>query len=175
MRARRYRVSKIARKSLRIVSSSDPKTGTKVGAAVFRVRKSFPWGELPMRKNKKPRTQRKAVRTRIFDKRFVAMACVTAAIVCTIVYFRSDLPMPSLSNLSSTGSRQMAHIVPTGSILIPDKKGVCRLKAIDNATGQIEDGGLVDCTDAADQNTVAWKPLVDVQKVTQIRKSFRHE
>jgi hypothetical protein len=69
----------------------------------------------------------------------------------------------------------MAHIVPTGSILIPYKNGVCRLNAINNATGQIQDGGLVDCTDAADQNTVAWKPLVDAQRATQIRKSFRHE
>jgi len=125
-----------------------------------------------MRKNKKPRTQRKAVRRYIFDKRFVATACAMAAVVCGIVYFRSDLPMPSLS---SADSRQMAHIVPTGSILIPYKNGVCRLNAIDNATGQIQDGGLVDCTDAADQNTVAWKPLVDAQRATQIRKSFRHE
>lgn len=128
-----------------------------------------------MRKNKKPRTQRKAVRRYIFDKRFVATACAMAAVLCGIVYFRSDLPMLSLSNLSSADSRQMAHIVPTGSILIPDKNGVCRLKAIDNATGQIQDDGLVDCMDAADQNTVAWKPLVDAQKATQIRKSFRHE
>ena len=125
-----------------------------------------------MRKNKKPRTQRKTVRTRIFDKRFVATACAMAAVVCGIVYFRSDLPTLSLS---SADSRQMAHIVPTGSILIPYKNGVCRLRAIDNATGQIQDDGLVDCTDAADQNTVAWKPLVDAQKATQIRKSFRHE
>jgi hypothetical protein len=132
-------------------------------------------GRMRMRKNKKPRTQRKAVRRYIFDKRFVATACAMAAVLCGIVYFRSDLPMLSLSNLSSADSRQMAHIVPTGSILIPDKNGVCRLKAIDNATGQIQDDGLVDCMDAADQNTVAWKPLVDAQKATQIRKSFRHE
>jgi hypothetical protein len=125
-----------------------------------------------MRKNKEPRRQRKAVRRYIFDKRFVATACAMVAVVCGIVYFRSDFPMPSLS---STDSRQMTHIVPTGSILIPYKNGVCRLNAIDNATGQIQDDGLLDCTDAADQNTVAWKPLVDAQKATQIRKSFRHE
>ena len=33
----------------------------------------------------------------------------------------------------------------------------------------------MDCADAADQNTVAWKPLANVQKATEIRKSFRHE
>jgi hypothetical protein len=125
-----------------------------------------------MRKNKKPRTQRKAVRTRIFNKRFVATACAMAAVLCGIVYFRSALPT---LNLSSAGSPQTAHNVPSGSILIPYENGVCRLHAIDNATGQVQDDGLVNCTDAADQNTVAWKSLVDAQKATEIRKSFRHE
>ncbi|MGA7433291.1 MAG: hypothetical protein WBQ24_08845 [Xanthobacteraceae bacterium] len=170
--ALRCRVNKIARKSLTIVSSSNPKTGTKFRAAVFRVRKSFPWGQLQMRKNKKPKTQRKAVRTRIFDKRFVVTACATAAVLCGIVYFRSALPALSLS---SADSHQTAHNVPAGSILIPYGNGDCRLKAIDNTTGQIQDDGLMDCADAADQNTVAWKPLANVQKATEIRKSFRHE
>jgi hypothetical protein len=125
-----------------------------------------------MRKNKKPRTQRKTVRTRIFDKRFVATACAMVAVLCGIVYFRSALPTLSLS---SAGSHETVHNVPTGSILSPYGNGVCRLHAIDNATGQIQDDGLVDCTDAADQNTVAWKSLVDAQKATEIRKSFRHE
>jgi hypothetical protein len=165
-------VNKIARKSLRIVSSSNPKTGTKFrGRGVSRA-EVLALGKLQMPKNKKPRTQRKTVRTRIFDKRFVATACAMAAVLCGIVYFRSGLPTLSLS---SAGLHQTAHNVPTGSILIPYRNGVCRLRAIDNATGQIQDDSLVDCTDAADQNTVAWKPLVDAQKATKIRKSFRHE
>jgi hypothetical protein len=123
-----------------------------------------------MQKNKK--TRRKAVRTRIFDKRFFAAAGAMAAVVCGIVYFRNDLPM---LNLASAGSRPIEHSVPTGSILVPYGDGACRLRAIDNATGHIQDDGVVDCSDASDQNTVAWKSLVDAQKATEIRKSFRHE
>ena len=123
-----------------------------------------------MQKNKK--TRRKIVRTYIFDKRFFAAACAMAVVVWGIVYFRNDLPILSLA---SVGSRPTQHSVPRGSILIPYSNGVCRLHAIDNATGHIQDGGLVDCSDASNQNTVAWKSLVDAQKATEIRKSFRHE
>ncbi len=123
-----------------------------------------------MQKNKK--TRRKIVRTYVFDKRFVAAACAMAAVVYGVVHFRNDLPT---LNLAAAGSRPTEHIVPAGSILIPYGNGACRLHAIDNATGHIQDDGLVDCADASDQNTVAWKSLVDAQKATQIRKSFRHE
>jgi hypothetical protein len=125
---------------------------------------------MQMQKIKKPR--RKVIRTYLFDKRFVAAACVMAAVVYGGAHFRNDLPM---LNLASAGSRPTEHIVPAGSILIPYGNGACRLHAIDNATGRIQDDGLVDCSAASDQNTVAWKPLVDAQKATEIRKSFRHE
>jgi hypothetical protein len=100
------------------------------------------------------------------------MACVTLAILSTLAYFRNDLPIPGFWSVSP---QQAKHNVPSGSILLPYDNGLCRLHAIDNATGRIQDDGVVNCLDAADQNTTAWKSLADQQKATEIRKSFRHE
>ncbi|HEX3503653.1 MAG TPA: hypothetical protein VHU22_09700 [Xanthobacteraceae bacterium] len=125
-----------------------------------------------MPKDKKLRTQRNAIRTYIFDKRLGAMACAMVAVLSALIYFRQDLP---ILNFSSADPRRTAHNIPSGSILLPYDNGLCRLHAIDNATGKIQDDGVVNCLDAADQNTTAWKSLADQQRATEIRKSFRHE
>ena len=89
------------------------------------------------------------------------------------IYFRDDLPT---WKMSPAGSQSAGRGVPYASILIPynPNKGLCRLRAIDNATGRIEDDGLVDCSDASAQNSLAWKSLVDEERANEIRRSFRH-
>jgi hypothetical protein len=100
------------------------------------------------------------------------MACATLAILSALAYFRNDLPITGLWSVSPP---RTARNIPSGSILLPYDNGLCRLHAIDNATGKIQDDGVVNCLDAADQNTTAWKSLADQQRATEIRKSFRHE
>jgi hypothetical protein len=129
----------------------------------------LPWGKLQMPKDKNSRTQHKAVRSYI--KRAGAAACALA-VVGALAYFRSDLPF---LNLSSVDPHATKHDLPSGSILIPYDDGLCYLHAIDNATGHIRDYGLVNCLDASDQNSAAWKSMVDQLKATEIRKSFRHQ
>ncbi len=125
-----------------------------------------------MPKSKQPKTQSKAVRSRIFDKRLYVVAGAMATVVSALAYFREDLPM---LHFSSAGPHLTVRSIPNGFILIPYENGVCRLNAIDNATGHIVDGGLVNCADASDRNSAAWKSLADQLKATEIRKSFRHE
>jgi hypothetical protein len=123
-----------------------------------------------MPKDKTSRTRRKTVRTSI--KRLSAVACAILAVVSALAYFRNDLLLLSLMSVSPDG---MQHDMPSGSILIPYDNGLCRLHALDNATGRIHDDGLVDCLDASEQNSAAWKSLTDQQRANQIRRSFRHE
>jgi hypothetical protein len=123
-----------------------------------------------MPKDTNPGTQRKAVRS--LFKRLGAAACVTVSVVCGLVYFHKDLPF---LNLSSASPHPTTHEIPNGSILIPYDNGLCRLHALDNTTGRIRDGGVVNCVQATDQNTAVWKSLSDQARATEIRKSFRHE
>ena len=124
-----------------------------------------------MPKDKKPGTERKTVRFSI--RRLAAIACAVAGVCYGLVYFRDDLPAWTFSS----APQPAASGVPYASILLPYNpyKGLCRLHALDNATGKIEDGGLVDCKDASVQNSVAWKSLVDQERASEIRKSFRHQ
>jgi hypothetical protein len=124
-----------------------------------------------MPKDKNSGTQRKAVRFSI--RRLSTFACAVAAVGCGLVYFRDELPTWKMSSTPRSAERG----VPYASILIPYNlnKGLCRLHALDNVTGRIEDDGLVDCSDASAQNSVAWRSLVDAQKANEIRKSFRHQ
>ena len=125
-----------------------------------------------MPKDKTPGTERKTVRFSI--KRLGAIACAMAGVCYGLIYFRDDLPKWTMSSASPQGA---GHDVPYASIIIPYNpyKGLCRLHALDNATGKIEDGGLVDCKDASVQNSVAWKSLVDQERANEIRRSFRHQ
>jgi hypothetical protein len=124
-----------------------------------------------MPKDKTSGAQRKAVRFSI--KRLGTVACAMAAVGYGVVYFRDELPTWKLSSAPQPAGRG----VPYASILIPynPNKGLCRLHALDNATGKIEDDGLVDCKDASAQNSVAWKSLVDQERASEIRRSFRHQ
>jgi len=124
-----------------------------------------------MPKDKTSGAQRKTVRFSI--KRLGTVACAMAAVGYGLVYFRDELPTWKMSS----APQPAGHGVPYASILIPYNlnKGLCRLHALDNATGQIEDDGLVDCTDASKQNSVAWKSLVDQERANEIRRSFRHQ
>jgi hypothetical protein len=129
-----------------------------------------------MPKDKTAGTQRKVVRFSI--KRLGTAACVMAAICYGLVYFRDDLLTWDLLTWKMSSAPQPAgHGVPYASIIIPynPNKGLCRLHALDNATGKIEDDGLVDCKDASAQNSVAWKSLVDQERASEIRRSFRHQ
>lgn len=130
-----------------------------------------------MPKDKKSGTQRKTVRFSV--RRLGAVSCAMAAVCYGLVYFQDDLPtLDSLTWSPSSNHGQSAkHGLPYASILIPynPNKGLCRLHALDNATGQIKDDGLVDCSDASAQNTVAWRSLGNAQKANEIRKSFRHQ
>jgi hypothetical protein len=124
-----------------------------------------------MPKDKTSGAQRKTVRFSI--RRLSTVACVVAAVGYGLVYFRDELPALKMSSSPQSAGRG----VPYASILIPYNpyKGLCRLHALDNATGQIEDNGLVDCKDASTQNSVAWKSLVDQERASEIRRSFRHQ
>ncbi len=122
-----------------------------------------------MPKSKQPKTQSKTVRSRIFGKRLYVVAGAMVTVVAALTYFREDL------HFSSAGPHLTVRSIPEGFILIPYENGICRLNAIDNATGHIVDGGLVNCSDASDRNSAAWKSLADQLKATEIRKSFRHE
>ena len=125
-----------------------------------------------MPKNKGPRAQSSTIRAAIFDRRLCAAVGVALAVVCGLVYFRNDLPTLRAPSIDAVWTERN---IPSGSILIPDDNGLCRLHAIDSSTGQIRDDGLVDCANASDQNAAAWKSLVNEQKATQIRRSFRHD
>jgi hypothetical protein len=51
----------------------------------------------------------------------------------------------------------------------------CRMRALDNALGQIEDYGVVNCSKASNQNFDAWRRAMDQDRFVEIVKSFRHE
>lgn len=122
--------------------------------------------------DKTPGAQRKTVRFSI--RRLSAVACAMAAVLSGLVYFRDDLLVWKMPLASP---QPAGRGLPYASILIPYNpyKGLCRLHALDNVTGQIEDDGLVDCKDASTQNSVAWKSLVDQERASEIRRSFRHQ
>jgi hypothetical protein len=147
---------------LKLLHQFVAESGEMQGRCVLAQRLSFPGEDLRMRKNRQNRTY-------IFNKR-TFIACSIAAVLCGLIYFRSDLPALSVFAADPPESE---HPLLNGSILIPDGGNMCRQRLINNATGQTENGGLVDCLDAADQNARSWKPLTDAQKATTVRKSFQ--
>jgi hypothetical protein len=64
---------------------------------------------------------------------------------------------------------------PAGAILIPIGDGICRMNALDNATGKILDYGVVQCSNASEKNSKAWMEATRKDKYIEIGKSFRHE
>src|ERR1700722_11493332 len=114
-----------------------------------------------MQKNKRPKTHRAF----IFDKRFCAVASAIVVIACGLFYFRGNLPM---LNLASAGSQQAPRELPNGSSLIPYGAGLRPLPPIHTKPGRRRDDGLVDCVDAADQTSAAWKSFVEQQRANEI-------
>jgi hypothetical protein len=49
------------------------------------------------------------------------------------------------------------------------------MHALDNATGQIMDYGVVECSNASEQNLHSWMGAMSKDKFVEIPKSFRHE
>jgi hypothetical protein len=97
----------------------------------------------------------------IFDKRGY-VACALLAVVLALIHFRADL---SELHFASAISRDK-HDVLSGSILVPYADNVCQQRLIDNATGRIRDGGLVNCEIAMAHNTEAW---------AEVRKAFQNQ
>jgi hypothetical protein len=95
--------------------------------------------------------QRKFEWITIFDKRGY-VACALLAVVLALIHFRADLPKLNFASAISNDK----HNVLSGSILVPYADNVCQQRLIDNATGRIRDGGLVNCETATAHNTEAW-------------------
>jgi hypothetical protein len=95
----------------------------------------------------------------IFDKRGY-VACALLAVVLALIHFRADLLELTFASAISHDK----HDVLSGSILVPYADNVCQQRLIDNATGRIRDGGLVNCEIAMVHNTEAW---AEVRKASQ--------
>lgn len=96
---------------------------------------------------------------------------VVAALVGSAYFFRRLLlttPPTALAVVPKVN-------IPTAAIIIPDGDGICRIHALDNATGQISDDGVVNCSNASNQNTETWLRAMGKDKYIEIGKSFRHE
>jgi hypothetical protein len=89
------------------------------------------------------------------------VACALLAVVLALIHFRTDLSAPNLSSAISHDK----HDVLAGSILAPYADDVCHQRLIDNATGQIRDGGLVNCEIATAHNNEVW---------AEVRKAFQN-
>jgi type II secretory pathway component PulL len=98
------------------------------------------------------------------------IACALLAVVLALIHFRTDLSALQLSSAVSHDEHSAIlhdkHDVLAGSILAPYANDVCHQRLIDNATGQIRDGGLVNCEIATAHNTEMW---ADARKAFQNR------
>src|SRR5580704_2998835 len=98
------------------------------------------------------------------------VACALLAVVLALIHFRADLPELNFASAVSQDKRDALHDkhdalhdhhdVLSGSILVPYANDVCRQRLIDNATGQIRGGGLVNCETAMARNTEAWAEVL---------------
>ena len=104
---------------------------------------------------------------------YAACAIVVAVLAGSAYLFRSAL-LPTANR--PPGVAQVAKVdLPAGVILIPAGDGICRMHALDNATGQIMDYGVVECSNASEQNLNSWMGAMRKDKFVEIPKSFRHE
>jgi hypothetical protein len=102
-------------------------------------------------------------------------ACgIGVAILAGSAYFFRSLFLPTANTPPVVA--QMAKVeLPSGKILIPVGNGICRMNALDNATGKIMDYGVVRCSNASEKNLDAWLQAMRKDKFVEIGKSFRHE
>jgi hypothetical protein len=128
-----------------------------------------------MATDKQTEPERKTFRVYIFNKISYAAICTIVAVLGGLAYFRGVLPRSSPPPTPPVIPQQAKINLPIGAILIPDASGKCRLHALDNATGKINDYGVVDCSNAADENSTAWKRATNSDVGAEVSKSFRHE
>jgi hypothetical protein len=128
-----------------------------------------------MASDKQAETQRKTFRAYAFNKISYVAVCMIVAALGGLIYFRGVLPRSSPAPAPPVIPQQTKINLPDGAILIPGGNGVCRLHALDNATGTIMDYGVVDCSNAADENLAAWRRAMNKEVGTEVSKSFRHE
>jgi len=126
-----------------------------------------------MKTNEQTEPQLKTFRAYIFNKISYAAIVLIVGAVGGLAYFRLSPPRSNPLPVAVQPPQQQK--LPEGAILIPDARGVCHLHALDNATGQIDDYGVVDCSSAADQNLSAWRRAMNKDVGTEVSKSFRHE
>ena len=99
------------------------------------------------------------------------VACALLAVVLALIHFRAALPELNFASAVSRDKHDVLHEkkndvlrdnhdVLSGSILVPYANDVCRQRLIDNATGQIRGGGLVNCETAMARNTEAWAEVL---------------
>jgi hypothetical protein len=109
------------------------------------------------------------------NKTYYAAAGTIVAVLGGVAYFSGVLPKSSPPPAPPVIPQQTKINLPIGAILIPAGNGICRMHALDNATGQIMDYGVVKCSNASAQNLDAWMRATSKDKFVEIGKSFRHE
>src|ERR1700733_5820707 len=91
------------------------------------------------------------------------VACALLAVVLALIHFRADLPELNFASAVSHDQHDVLHDnhdVLSGSILVPYANDVCQQRLIDNATGRIRGGGLVNCETAMARNAEAWAEVL---------------
>jgi hypothetical protein len=106
---------------------------------------------------------------------YVAVVAIVA-LAGGLAYFEFSSPSPSAPQVvAQQAPQQMKPDLPNGAILIPVGGGVCKMRALDNTTGQIVDFGIVNCSNASDHNMDAWRRAMSKDRFVEVGKSFRHE
>jgi hypothetical protein len=124
---------------------------------------------------KQTQPQRKTFRAYAFNKISYAAVSTIVAVLGGVAYFTGVLPKSSPPPAPPVIPQQTKINLPNGAILIPGANGICHLHALDNSTGAILDYGVVDCSNAADNNSTAWRRATNSDVGTEVSKSFRHE
>jgi hypothetical protein len=104
---------------------------------------------------------------------YVAVPLITV-VAGSLAYLKFSSPSAQ-QVVAQQVPQQMKIDLPNGTILIPAGDGICRMHALDNATGQITDYGVVKCSNASKENLEAWMRATSKDRFVEIGKSFRHE
>jgi hypothetical protein len=104
---------------------------------------------------------------------YAACAIVVAVLAGSAYLFRNSL-LPTTSPPPVVA--QVAKVeLPPGAIFIPAGDGICRMRALDNASGRVMDYGIVNCSPASKENLEDWRRATSQDRFIEIGKSFRHE
>lgn len=122
-----------------------------------------------MRSNLTKTPQRGARRARSRHQR-AWMVCGVLISLWAAIHYGRDMPVLFQSRRVVQESKPE---LLSGSILfVPSSGNICRQSLIDNATGQIRDNGLVDCTTAKVETEKSWAARMALQRQAAIRDSF---